>query len=82
MGFEILGVSLDRSKEDWLAAIQQDGLTWTHVSDLKYFESQAALDYNITGIPFSVLVDPNGVIIAKSLRGRALEKKLAEVYKK
>jgi peroxiredoxin len=78
-GFEVFGVSLDRTKEDWLQAIAEDGLTWTHVSDLKYFESQAAKDYNITAIPFSILVDPQGKIIAKNLRGRALDKKLEEV---
>jgi peroxiredoxin len=81
-GFEVFGVSLDRSKEDWVAAIKQDGLAWTQVSDLKYFESQAALDYNINAIPFSILVDPNGVIIAKNLRGAALHKKLEEVLNK
>jgi peroxiredoxin len=80
-GFEILGVSLDRTKEDWVLAIKQDGLTWKHVSDLKYFQSQAARDYNISGIPFSILVDPNGIIVAKNLRGSALQKKLAEVLK-
>ena len=81
-GFEVFGVSLDRTKEDWLQAIQQDGLVWTHVSDLKYFQSQAAADYNINAIPFSILVDPQGVIIAKNLRGAALEKKLEEVLVK
>jgi len=78
-GFTVFGVSLDRSRSDWLLAIKQDGLDWTHVSDLKYWQSDAAKSYNITGIPFSVLLDPNGVIIAKNLRGRALEKKLEEV---
>jgi len=81
-GFEVYGVSLDRDKADWVSAIKEDGLTWTHVSDLKYFESQAALDYNISSIPFSILLDPNGVIIAKNLRGKALEKKLEEVFNK
>jgi peroxiredoxin len=81
-GFEVFGVSLDRTKSDWVAAIQQDGLVWTQVSDLKYFDSQAALDYNINAIPFSILVDPNGVIIAKNLRGSALHKKLEEVFNK
>lgn len=81
-GFDILGVSLDRTKEDWLQAIREDGLVWNHVSDLKYFESQAALDYNIAGIPFSILVDPNGIIIAKNLRGSELQKKLGEVLSK
>jgi len=79
-GFEVFGVSLDRSKEDWVQAIQEDGLVWTQVSDLKYFDSQAAHDYNISGIPFSILLDPNGVIIAKNLRGPQLEKKLKEVF--
>jgi peroxiredoxin len=83
-GFTVFGVSLDRSKEDWLKAIQEDGLTWTHVSDLKYWQSEAAKTYGITGIPFSVLLDPNGVIIAKgnNLRGVALHKKLEEVLNK
>jgi peroxiredoxin len=78
-GFEVFGVSLDRKKEDWVQAIQEDGLTWTHVSDLKYFDSQAAADFNITAIPFSILLDPQGKIIAKNLRGAALDKKLEEV---
>jgi peroxiredoxin len=81
-GFTVFGVSLDRTKEDWLKAIQEDGLTWTHVSDLKYWQSEAAKTYGITGIPFSILVDPNGVIIAKNLRGAALHQKLAEVLEK
>lgn len=78
-GFTVFGVSLDRTKEDWMKAIQEDGLTWTHVSDLKFWQSEAAKTYSITGIPFSVLLDPNGVIIAKNLRGAALHKKLEEV---
>ncbi len=81
-GFTVFGVSLDRKREDWLQAIKQDGLTWTHVSDLKYWQSEAAKTYNITGIPFSLLLDPNGIIIAKNLRGAALDKKLEEVLNK
>jgi peroxiredoxin len=81
-GFTVFGVSLDRKKDDWLRAIAEDKLAWTHVSDLKYWQSEAAKTYNITGIPFSLLLDPNGIIIAKNLRGAALEKKLAEVFKK
>jgi peroxiredoxin/PBP1b-binding outer membrane lipoprotein LpoB len=81
-GFEVYGVSLDRSKEDWVKAIAEDGLTWTHVSDLKYFNSQAATDYNINAIPFSILLDRTGKIIAKNLRGAALERKLEEVLGK
>ncbi|MBX7124791.1 MAG: AhpC/TSA family protein [Cyclobacteriaceae bacterium] len=78
-GFEVFGVSLDRTKEDWVKAIKEDGLVWTHVSDLKYFDSQAARDYDINAIPFSLLLDKNGLIVAKNLRGSALEKKLSEV---
>jgi peroxiredoxin len=78
-GFEVYGVSLDRSKEDWVQAIQEDGLVWTQVSDLRYFECQAAKDYNVNAIPLSILLDKKGVIIAKNLRGPALEKKLAEI---
>jgi peroxiredoxin len=81
-GFTVFGVSLDRKKDDWLRAIEEDKLAWTHVSDLKYWQSDAAKTYNITGIPFSLLLDPNGVIIAKNLRGPALEKKLAEIFNK
>lgn len=81
-GFTVFGVSLDRSKQDWMNAIKQDGLTWTHVSDLKYWQSEAAKTYNITGIPFSLLLDPNGVIIAKNLRGAALDNKLDEIFSK
>jgi peroxiredoxin len=81
-GFTVFGVSLDRKKEDWMRAIAEDKLAWTHVSDLKYWQSEAAKTYNITGIPFSLLLDPNGVIIAKNLRGAALEKKLTEVFNK
>lgn len=79
-GFTVFGVSLDRNREDWLQAIEQDNLTWTHVSDLKYWQSEAAKTYNITGIPFSVLLDPNGVIIDKNLRGAALHQKLEEIF--
>lgn len=79
-GFTVFGVSLDRNKADWLKAIEDDNLTWTHVSDLKYWQSEAAQTYNITAIPFSVLLDPNGVIIEKNLRGAALEKKIAEIF--
>jgi peroxiredoxin len=81
-GFTVFGVSLDRSKQDWLKAIAEDKLTWTHVSDLKFWQSEAAKTYNITGIPFSLLLDPNGIIIAKNLRGKALDNKLAEIFEK
>lgn len=79
-GFTVFGVSLDRTKEDWVQAIQEDGLTWTHVSDLKYFQSEAAQTYNISFIPFSLLIDPQGKIIAKNLRGADLDRKLEEIF--
>lgn len=80
-GFEIYGVSLDRERAPWLQAIKADGLSWMHVSDLNYFNSVAAMDYGIQYIPYTVLVDPQGNILAKELRGEALEKKLEEVLK-
>ncbi|WP_299822055.1 TlpA disulfide reductase family protein [uncultured Pontibacter sp.] len=76
-GFEIFGVSLDQNREKWLAAIEKDKLTWPHVSDLKGWESSAAVLYNVTAIPQTVLVGPDGKIIAKGLRGADLEAKLA-----
>lgn len=79
-GFTVFGVSLDRNREDWLQAIKEDNLTWTHVSDLKFWQSEAAKAYNVTAIPFSVLLDPNGIIIGKNLRGRALDEKLEEIF--
>lgn len=77
--FTILGVSLDSDKEAWLAAIKEDGLAWKHVSDLKQWESSMVPLYQFDGIPFNVLVDPSGKIIATGLRGPALEQKLTEV---
>ena len=79
-GFEIYGVSLDRTKDAWVDAIAQDNLTWKHVSDLQYFNSEAAALYNINAIPATVLLDKEGKIIAKNLRGPALEEKLAEIF--
>ncbi len=78
--FEILGVSLDRKKEDWVKAISDDGLTWKHVSDLLYFNSKAARDYQIDAIPATYLIDREGKIIGKNLRGKSLEDKLAELF--
>lgn len=79
-GFEVFGVSLDRSREDWVKAIADDRLTWTQVSDLQYFNSAAAVLYQIQAIPATYLVDPDGKIIAKDLRGPSLEAKLAELF--
>ncbi len=77
--FTILGVSLDKTKDAWLQAINQDGLTWNHISDLKFWESSAVALYGFNGIPYNVLIDPSGKIIADNLRGGDLERKLAEV---
>ncbi len=77
--FEILGVSLDRTKNQWLQAIEQDKLPWIHVSDLKFWSSQAARDYQVQAIPITFLIDPTGKIIAKNLRGASLEAKLKEI---
>ncbi len=79
--FTILGVSLDKKKEAWLEAIQKDGLVWKHISDLKQWDSEAQKLYQFEGIPYNVLVDPQGKILATSLRGEDLEGKLAEVLK-
>jgi peroxiredoxin len=81
--FTILGVSLDRpgQKEAWVQAIMADKLTWPQVSDLAFWSSPVVALYGIKGIPFNVLVDPQGKIIAQSLRGSALEAKLAELLK-
>jgi peroxiredoxin len=79
--FTILGVSLDKEKSAWLKAIKDDGLTWQQISDLKYWQSEAVGLYNLESIPYNVLVDPQGKIIAKELRGSDLENKLSEVLK-
>lgn len=79
--FTILGVSLDQSKDAWVKAIKDDHLDWKQISDLKFWESAAVPLYKIQGIPYNVLIDPNGIIIASELRGSALEAKLAEVLK-
>lgn len=81
--FTVLGVSLDRpdGKEEWVKAIKDDKLGWTHVSDLKFWESAVVSLYRFEGIPYNVLVDPTGKVIAESLRGADLERKLSEVLK-
>lgn len=80
-GFEIFSVSLDRTREQWLGAIAEDGLRWPgHVSDLSYFRSQAAITYKVNGIPFALLLDPEGRVIGKNLRGRMLQAKLAQIF--
>lgn len=79
-GFEILGVSLDRAKEKWVKGIQEDNLSWIHVSDLKFWQNSAARLYAVTNIPQSFLIDKDGKIIGKGLRGEDLAKKLMELF--
>ena len=78
-GFDILGVSLDRNKGKWMEAIDADGLTWNHVSDLQYWSNAAAKLYGVNSIPANVLLDPEGIIIARNLRGEDLQIKLEEL---
>jgi peroxiredoxin len=80
-GFTVLGVSMDSNRDPWLAAIQQDNLTWTHVSDLKGWGNEVGKLYGVTGIPQNYLIDREGKIVAKDLRGPALDEKLAEILK-
>jgi peroxiredoxin len=78
-GFDVLGVSLDKSKEAWIKAIEKDGLAWTQISDLKYWHSEPAALYGVRAIPANFLLDPQGKIIGKNLRGEELHKKLEEL---
>lgn len=77
--FTILGVSLDQRRDAWMNAIVMDGLNWTHISDLKQWGSEVVPLYGIQGIPYNVLVDPKGQVIAENLRGNRLHSKLAEL---
>jgi peroxiredoxin len=79
-GFTVLGVSLDQNKENWLKAIIDDQLKWTHVSDLKYWQNAVAELYAIKSIPQNLLIDPNGKIIGKNLRGEELTAKLKQLF--
>lgn len=78
-GLNIVGVSLDRTAEAWKKAIADDGLKWNHISNVAYFDDQIAKLYNVAAIPAAFLLDENGVIVAKNLRGPALEEKVAEL---
>ena len=79
-GFEILGVSLDKEKENWIQAIKDDQLSWIHVSDLQYWQNAVARLYGVNAIPQTYLLDKDGKIIAKGLRSEELGKKLAELF--
>jgi thiol-disulfide isomerase/thioredoxin len=80
-GFEIFSVSLDEKKDRWLKAIKEDGYTWPQAGDMKGWDNPVAAIYGISSIPFNFLVDANGIIIARNLRGEELEKKLIEILK-
>ena len=80
-GFDVLGVSFDNQKDAWVKAIDQLGLKWNHISDLKGWQCAAAGIYGIRGIPFMLLVGPDGKIVARNLHGEALQKKVAELIK-
>ncbi|HEY8387621.1 MAG TPA: TlpA disulfide reductase family protein [Parasegetibacter sp.] len=79
--FEILAVSLDSKKDPWIKAIEDDGLPWIHVSDLKGWQNEVAALYNVRAIPQNWLLDPDGKIIAVNMRGKQLEEKLAELIR-
>jgi Thioredoxin-like len=77
----VLGISLDRDKQKWIDAIAADGLAWTQLSDLKFWSNSVAQQFGIQSIPQNFLIDPQGNLIAKNLRGAALEYKLMQVIK-
>lgn len=79
--FTIVGISLDKDKSKWMKAIADDNLAWTHLSDLKYWDSEIPALYGVRGIPANVLLDPDGVIVSKNITGEDLHKKLKEVIK-
>ena len=79
--FTVLGVSLDKTKPAWLDAIKMDGLTWTHVSDLQGWNNSVAQQFQIFSIPQNFLLDPQGKVVGKNLRGAALDRKLAKVLR-
>ncbi|MGV8877497.1 MAG: redoxin domain-containing protein [Sphingobacteriaceae bacterium] len=79
--FTVLGVSLDKEKTNWVKAIENDGLTWTHVSDLKGWYNEVATLYSVRAVPQNLLIDPTGKIIAKNLRGEELVQRMAELIK-
>src|SRR5690606_1941047 len=77
--FEILGVSFDRKLEDWVAAIEKEKLTWKHISDLQSWQNAAGTLYGVRAIPQNILVDPEGIIVARNIRGEELNTKLREL---
>ncbi len=80
-GFDVLAVSLDKDVDKWVKAIKEDKMPWTQVSDLKVSKNDAVVQFGVLGIPDNFLIDPNGIVIARALRGEELNKKLEEVFK-
>ena len=78
-GLEIVGVSLDKNKSSWLRAIEDDGLNWNHVSNLKFWQEPIALLYGVRSIPAAFVLNKDGVIVAKNLRGAQLDAKIEEL---
>ena len=79
-GFDVVGLSFDRDKEPWVAAIKDWDMPWNHLSDLKYWQSLASDVYNVNSIPDNLLIDPEGTVVARGLRGEDLEEKLDEIF--
>ena len=79
-GFEVVGLSFDREKEPWLKAIVEWQMPWIHLSDLKYWKTAAAEVYSVDSIPDNLLIDPEGTVVARGLRGRRLQEKLAGIF--
>ena len=80
-GFEIVGLSFDRGRQPWINAIVDHHLNWIHLSDLKYWNSEASVVYGISSIPANILVDGNGIIVATDLRGEELSRKLRHIFR-
>ena len=80
-GFDVVGLSFDRTKEDWVKAIKDWDMPWIHLSDLKYWDSAPHDVYNVNSIPDNLLIDPEGTVVARGLRGEELEARLAEIFK-
>jgi peroxiredoxin len=81
-GFDVFGVSFDKEKDKWIQAIKDDSLVWTQVSDLKYWQCEAGKIYGVQAIPHNILIDPNGIIIDKNIRGEELQEKLSSIFNK
>ena len=79
-GFEIVGISFDKEKEPWVKAIADWGMPWIHLSDLQYWKNAASEVYAVNAIPDNLLIDPDGIVVARGLRGEGLKSRLAEIF--